>query len=72
MTTLFLGHLKEKGSSVSFLQGLLQLFHIPLQLQVLIPGIFHLLLAKKTLLVPRFPQPSPLENTHTPKLITTR
>lgn len=44
-----LSHLEKKGSSVLLLQGLLQLLHVALQLQVFIPGVFHLLLAKETL-----------------------
>lgn len=50
-----LGHLEEKGSSVLLLQGLFQLLHIALQFQILIPGIFHLLLAQETLLILSYP-----------------
>lgn len=52
-----LGHLEKKRSSVLLLQGLLQLLHISLQLQVFVPGIFHLLLAKETLLLLSYPCP---------------
>lgn len=55
----FLGHLEKKGSTVLLLQGLLQLLHISLQLQVLIPGIFHLLLAKEMLLILSYPMSAP-------------
>lgn len=62
-----LGHLEKKGSSVLLLQGLLQLSHITLQLQILIPGIFHLLLAKETLLILSCPlAPRSLMSTYAP------
>lgn len=55
-----LSHLEKEGPSVLLLQGVLQLRHVALQLQVFVPGIFHLLLAKETLcllavLAPRSP-----------------
>lgn len=55
-----MSHLEKEGPSVLLLQGLLQLRHVALQLQVFVPGIFHLLLAKETLrflaiLAPRSP-----------------
>lgn len=62
-----MGHLEKKGSSVLLLQGLLQLSHITLQLQILIPGIFHLLLAKETLLILSCPlAPRSLMSTYAP------
>ena len=62
-------HLEKKGSSVPLLQGLLQLLHIALQLQVLIPGVFHLLLAKETR--PILSRPRPQKPPCTPVLLTT-
>lgn len=44
-----LSHLEKEGPSVLLLQGVLQLRHVALQLQVFIPGVFHLLWTREML-----------------------
>lgn len=58
-------HLEKEGPSVALLQGLLQLLHVALQLQVLIPGVLHLLLPKETLpILSRAPPQKPQTHPH--------